>query len=107
MNGVGKTTFLKMLIGETKPSYGKILINGRDLNKNLLKTRDDIGYCPQFSYLPEFLTVLESLELFSSLRGIEQNMIPVILNDLVKLFKLDEFSDKIVQNLRLFKIMSN
>ena len=100
LNGVGKTTFIKMLIGEIKPSYGEIFLNGFDMNTSYFKARKNIGYCPQFSHLPEFLTVQECLELFSNLKGLDQNTIPYILNDLVKLFKLNELSFKLVQNLR-------
>ena len=100
MNGVGKTTFIKMLIGETKQSSGEIYLNGFNLNRSYFKARNNIGYCPQFSHLPEFLTVLECLELFADLKGLDRYTTPFILSDLIELFKLNELTFKLVQNLR-------
>jgi ABC-type multidrug transport system ATPase subunit len=51
--------------------------------------------------LPEFLTVEESFTLFAKLRGLEERFIKICVDDLIKLFKLNEFSKKLVQNLRL------
>lgn len=36
-NGSGKTTFIKLFLGIYKPSNGKILINGEDINKYAMK----------------------------------------------------------------------
>lgn len=100
LNGVGKTTFIKMLVGEAKQTSGDIYLNGYDLNRSYFKARNNIGYCPQFSQLPEYLTVLECLELFADLKGLDRYTTPFILSDLIELFKLNELIFKLVQNLR-------
>ncbi len=61
-SGSGKTTLLNVLNGTYKPSEGKILINGYDLNNQ----EDDnleglIGYVPQDDLLIEELTVFQNL----------------------------------------------
>ena len=80
---------------------GDAYINGYNINKNRFKARRSLGYCPQYDYLPEFLTVEESFTLFAKLRGLEDKFIKICVDDLIKLFKLNEFSKKLVQNLRL------
>ena len=45
MNGAGKTTFFKALMGFVRPSRGKILINGRSVTES---QRDQaVAYVPQ------------------------------------------------------------
>nr|QUF59430.1 ATP-binding cassette transporter Abca3-like2 [Brachionus angularis] len=99
LNGAGKTTTFKMLTGELEPSSGKAFINGNDVVKQRNKARRDMSFCPQFDYLPEYLTVHDTFNLFAGLRGLEQKSINKVLNDLTQIFKLDEFDDKLIQNL--------
>jgi biotin transport system ATP-binding protein len=42
-NGSGKTTLLRHLNGLLLPDSGKILVNDKDVSKNLVKTRQTIG----------------------------------------------------------------
>jgi ABC-type multidrug transport system ATPase subunit len=35
-NGAGKTTTFRMLINDIKPTSGKIIINGKNINKNVV-----------------------------------------------------------------------
>ncbi len=42
-NGSGKTTFIRHLNGLLLPDSGQILVNGKDVSKNLVKTRQAIG----------------------------------------------------------------
>ena len=97
--GFLRTTF-KILTGELNSTSGNAYINGYDINKNRFNARRSLGYCPQFDYLPEYLTVEESLTLFAKLRGLDDNGVKLSVSDLIKVFKLGEFSKKLVQNLR-------
>ncbi|MGK7394722.1 MAG: ATP-binding cassette domain-containing protein [Candidatus Cyclobacteriaceae bacterium M3_2C_046] len=62
-SGAGKTTLLNVLAGINKPSQGKILINGIDINseKDKEKIQGVIGYVSQDDLLIEELTVYENL----------------------------------------------
>ena len=90
---------LKTIIGELKPSKGNILVNGIDTCKNIFKLPNDLGYCPQFSYLPEFLRVFECFEMFADLKGIDSKCRNFITNELVKIFKLDIYRDNFAKDL--------
>ena len=60
-SGAGKTTLLNVLSGRSKPSSGKIEINGLDLVQDKKDLEGVIGYIPQDDLLVEELTVFQNL----------------------------------------------
>lgn len=64
-NGAGKSTLLAILATTMRPSNGKIIVKGLDLNKQKKQIRNIIGYVPQDIALWEELTVKENLRLWS------------------------------------------
>ncbi len=60
-SGAGKSTLLNLLNGNEKPSSGKILINGVDLNAAETSTEGLIGYISQDDLLIEELSVFQNL----------------------------------------------
>lgn len=99
VNGAGKTTLLKTIVGELKPSFGTIIANDVDISKNILNFPNDIGYCPQFSYLPEFLKVFECFEMFADLKGVDPVYKNFVTNELVKIFKLEIYRNLFTRDL--------
>lgn len=102
LNGAGKTTTIEILTGEQKATSGYAYVNGFDIDSDKLKAIRSLGFCPQFEYLPEFLTVNQALTLFANLRGIKHSEIKKIVEEFIYAFKLTEFKNKLVQNLRYF-----
>jgi ABC-2 type transport system ATP-binding protein len=64
-NGAGKSTTFKMLCGLLKPTEGKALVGGVDLEKNPGEARAHIGYMAQKFSLYGDLTVQQNLEFFA------------------------------------------
>lgn len=67
-SGAGKTTLLNLLGGMDNPTYGKIVIDGRDISnyneKQLTEyRRNDMGFVFQFYNLVQNLNALENIEL--------------------------------------------
>ncbi|OUM66058.1 hypothetical protein PIROE2DRAFT_32824, partial [Piromyces sp. E2] len=65
-DGVGKSTIINTLTGITKPTYGDIFYDGKNI-KDL--TYLNIGYCHERNILWEELTLREHLEFFLTVRG--------------------------------------
>jgi ABC-type multidrug transport system ATPase subunit len=109
LNGAGKTTTIEILTGQKRSSDGKAYLNGYDINSDRMDAIKSLGFCPQFDYLPEFLTVKQSLQLFLNLRGVKGNAAKMVLKEFMNAFKLNEFENKLVQNLRFsnFQTLTN
>jgi ABC-2 type transport system ATP-binding protein len=63
-NGAGKTTLIRLLIGATKPTSGKLSVLGYDPVKQKTLVRSQIGYMPQTPALYEDLTARENIRFF-------------------------------------------
>ena len=61
LNGAGKTTTFKILTGELAATSGQSFINGFDINQSRSQALQNLGFCPQFDCLPEYLTVEHTL----------------------------------------------
>ncbi|HLQ73273.1 MAG TPA: ABC transporter ATP-binding protein [Bacillota bacterium] len=62
LNGAGKSTTIKHIIGLMNPRKGSVLINGHSLKE------DPTTYRKQFSYIPEVPILYEELTLYEHLR---------------------------------------
>jgi lipopolysaccharide export system ATP-binding protein len=76
-NGAGKTTTFYILVGLTRPDYGRVLLDGEDITDlpMYLRARNGISYLPQepsvfrkLTVEQNLLAVLETLELTSEQR---------------------------------------
>ncbi|MDB9438865.1 ABC transporter ATP-binding protein [Dolichospermum lemmermannii CS-548] len=89
-NGAGKTTLLKLLLGIIRPTSGRGLLLGKPIGN--AKVKQHIGYLPENSYLYEYLSGWEFLQLTAGLFQIPQKLqrqrIPQLL-ELVGLSQAD------------------
>lgn len=65
-NGAGKTTTVEILEGLRPRSAGDVKVLGHDPAVNVRQLKDRIGVCLQATNLPEKMTVLEAVQLFSA-----------------------------------------
>lgn len=68
-NGAGKTTTMRMLMGLSRPTSGKIEIFGRDLNSNLQSIHAQIGVVFEKPNLFENLSAYQNLAIYAKLYG--------------------------------------
>lgn len=69
-NGAGKTTTINILAGLTKPNDGEIRFMGKDLFRNGIEAKQQIGIVPQEIALFDDLTTYENLDYFGRLYGL-------------------------------------
>lgn len=72
-SGSGKSTFLTIAGGLQRPDFGKVIINGQELNQLSKKARDqfrfkEIGFILQSSNLVPFLTVKDQFTLMDKVK---------------------------------------
>ena len=67
-NGAGESTFLRLIVGEIRPSRGTVRVLGEDpfANRELYRR---IGFCPQQDALYEDMSAFEILRLYLRLGG--------------------------------------
>lgn len=58
-----------MLMGLFPPTSGTIIVNGKNLQTDFSKVREELGVCPQHDVLLDNLTVREHLVLFASIKA--------------------------------------
>lgn len=69
-NGAGKTTLIKLLLGLTRLSSGRIRVMGADPGKHgFAQTRREIGFLPENVAFYETMTGRELLRLYAGLQG--------------------------------------
>ncbi len=69
-NGSGKTTMIKMLTGQTRPTSGSATVLGVDVTKDPVGVRGMVGIIPEQETPPSFLTAKEYLEFVGAVRKI-------------------------------------
>lgn len=70
-NGSGKTTMIRMLTGQIRPTSGEASVLGLDPVKDGIRVRERVGIIPEQESPPSFLTAMEYLGFVGSVRGIQ------------------------------------
>ena len=70
-NGCGKTTTIGMILGLLKPSSGKVLIKGVEVEVKRVDLLHDLNFISPYIELPKKLTVRENLEVYGRLYDVK------------------------------------
>ena len=70
-NGCGKTTTIGMILGLLKPSKGKVLINGIEIEKQRVSVLNNLNFISPYIELPKKLTVKQNLEIYGRLYDVK------------------------------------
>ena len=84
-NGMGKTTFLKTLIGLLRPTGGSIELNGKNITRMPAYKRNlnGMGYVPQGRDIFPNLTVLDNLRIAFAMHKVEEEK---VLEEVLEVF---------------------
>ena len=100
-NGAGKTTTIRMLCGLLKPSSGAASVVGYDVLTQDKEIRKHIGYMSQKFSLYEDLTVIENMELFGTIYGMDKKTLKRRMLNIISRLKMRDFSNRKVLHLPL------
>jgi ABC-2 type transport system ATP-binding protein len=88
-NGSGKTTTVKLLTGQLKPTKGTASVLGINVLKNPIKVREVVGIIPEQETPPSFLTAEEYLYFVAKVRNLDN------INDICdEWFEFLDFTDQ-------------
>lgn len=87
-NGSGKTTTMKMLLGLTQPTKGKVELLGRPASE--VNIRQQIGFLPEAPYFYTYLTAEEVLLFYGRLAGLSGHGLDHRVEELLEMVGLME-----------------
>jgi len=87
-NGAGKTTTVKMLAGLLEPTAGKIFLNGKEMDSDIIGYKRKIGYIPEQSEIYPHLSGREYLQLTGRLRQMQEQVLEKKIDGLMELLGL-------------------
>jgi len=88
-NGCGKTTTIAMILGLLKPSSGKVLINGMNIENHRISLLHKMNFISPYIELPKKLTVKQNLIVYGKLYSVKS--LNERINYLANKLRLKEF----------------
>ncbi|RKQ31283.1 ABC transporter ATP-binding protein [Oceanobacillus halophilus] len=90
LNGAGKSTTIKHVIGLMQAKKGTISVNGKSFKENPTTYRNQMAYIPEMPILYDELTLHEHLHLTATAYGIEKEIFEKRLEPLLKEFRMEK-----------------
>ncbi|MEO4054564.1 ABC transporter ATP-binding protein [Solibacillus sp. CAU 1738] len=90
LNGAGKSTTIKHIIGTLLPKEGEIRLNGVTLKDNMDKYRSSFSYIPETPILYDELTLKEHLALTAMAYGLDEKTLEKRSERLLKEFRMEK-----------------
>lgn len=96
-NGAGKTTTLKMAAGLLRPSEGRVLIGGVDIDADPIGAKKILAYVPDQPYLYDKLSGREFLRFVAGLYGLDPAVARVDADRYVATFDMADWIDELTE----------
>ncbi|TMW74001.1 ABC transporter ATP-binding protein [Alteribacter natronophilus] len=90
LNGAGKSTTIKHVLGLMEPHDGAVHIKGRTMDEDMEAYRSSLAYIPETPLLYEELTLWEHLELTAMAYGIDEKTFGERAEGLLKEFRMEK-----------------
>jgi ABC-2 type transport system ATP-binding protein len=97
-NGAGKTTTIKMLTGLIKPTSGRAIVAGFDVQQEPVEAKRRIGYIPDHPYLYEKLSGREFFHFVGDLFSLSPAAKEEKLKYFFDLFGMHGYANKLIEN---------
>ncbi|ERI92231.1 ABC transporter, ATP-binding protein [Clostridiales bacterium oral taxon 876 str. F0540] len=98
-NGAGKTSTMKIVAGLMPATSGEVYVDGIDALNESRKVKEKIGYMPDFFGVYDNLKVIEYLEFYASIYGINGTESRKVCGDLLELVDLTSKENAYVDSL--------
>ncbi len=99
--GCGKTATMRMIMGRTTPTSGRVVVNGEDMQPKDPKGYTMIGYCPQSDALWNVITVEEHFDVYATVNGVKQYHFREHIDQIMRDLELDDLRDFRIRSLTL------
>ncbi|MEI7024727.1 ABC transporter ATP-binding protein [Paenibacillus sp. y28] len=99
LNGAGKSTTIKHILGLMLPHQGEIRLKGKTLSESREQYRQTFAYVPESPLLYEELTVQEHLELTARAYGLETSAYMDRVKPLLEQFQMDKLTGRMASHL--------
>ncbi|KAL8163512.1 UNVERIFIED_CONTAM: ATP-binding cassette sub- A member 5 [Gekko kuhli] len=94
-SGAGKSTLINMLVGETEPTSGQMLMGDYSLGDN---SEDNsmrfVGYCPQTNPLWPDITLQEHFEIYGAIKGMNESDMKEVIKCISSALDFEEHLQK-------------
>ena len=97
-NGAGKTTSIRMIAGLLKPTAGRTIVNGHDLEREPEAAKAALGFIPDRPFIYEKLTAGEFLRFHAGLYGIDGNGVGGRVREMLEIFELGRWENELVES---------
>ncbi len=98
-NGAGKTTTIRTVTTIQRPTSGKVVIDGFDIDTDYLEARRRIGIAQQHISLDKDLTVRQNLKHHAMLHKIPSSEIRERVDEAASILELGDYMDKRISDL--------
>jgi ABC-2 type transport system ATP-binding protein len=96
-NGAGKTTTIKLLAGLLRPTSGRAVVAGHDIQRSSVEAKRFIGYIPDQPYLYEKLSGRDFFHFVGDLFAIPPKLQEEREKYLFSLFGIEDVADKLIE----------
>jgi len=98
-NGAGKTTTFRMIYGALRPTAGRVVVDGRDINQDRLAALERVGALPDVRGLYPRLTPREHLHYFGTLHGLDRYRLESRIDALLDRLDMHDIANRKTQGM--------
>lgn len=98
-NAAGKTTTIKIIAGLMKPTSGRALVAGFDVQTQPLDARQRLAFVPDFPFLYDKLTPIEFLRFTARMFRMPEQVLEGPTRELIARFSLEPYLAKPIESL--------